>query len=181
MSYTHPNFFTIPGLYEDSQHGSGDHNDAKNLDDHNSTPRRTSSITEPGSENYDDSEQPRIFRSVADIYSNTEAVEMDEELLLMGVDEPTNYKKAAREKEWEQAMVKEMESIEKNNTWHLTELPKGHKFIGLKWFFKLKKDAEGKIIKHKARLVVKGYVQEQGSTLTRYFPQGLELRLSDSC
>lgn len=58
-------------------------------------------------------------------------------------------------------MSREMESIEKNNTWQLTGLPKGHKAIGLKWIYKLKKDADGKIVKYKARLVAKGYVQEQ--------------------
>nr|GEV00095.1 ribonuclease H-like domain, reverse transcriptase, RNA-dependent DNA polymerase [Tanacetum cinerariifolium] len=32
--------------------------------------------------------------------------------------------------------------------------------IGLKWVFKTKKDANGNIIKHKVRLVAKGYIQE---------------------
>lgn len=48
-----------------------------------------------------------------------------------------------------------MQSIEENNTWKLTELPTGKKTTGLKWIFKLKKDVEGNIIKHKARLVAK--------------------------
>ena len=34
--------------------------------------------------------------------------------------------------------------------------------IGLKWIFKLKKNPQGKVIKHKARLVVKGYSQRKG-------------------
>lgn len=33
--------------------------------------------------------------------------------------------------------------------------------IGLKWVFKLKRDATGKVVKHKAKLVAKGYAQEQ--------------------
>lgn len=59
-------------------------------------------------------------------------------------------------------MDKKMQSIEENITWKLTELPFGKKVIGLKWIFKLKKDAEGNIVKHKARSVAKGYVQEHG-------------------
>lgn len=55
-----------------------------------------------------------------------------------------------------------MMSIEKNNTWTLTELPTDQKVIGMKWIFKLKKDAAGNIIKHKARLVAKRYAQEHG-------------------
>lgn len=44
----------------------------------------------------------------------------------------------------------------------LSELPPGHKAICLKWIFKLKRDTNGKIIKHKARIVAKGYVQKRG-------------------
>ncbi|XP_074328304.1 uncharacterized protein LOC141666209 [Apium graveolens] len=61
--------------------------------------------TEVRSENYDGSEPPRKFRVVTDIYNNTEAIELDEELLLMGVDEPTNYKKDNKEVEWKKAMM----------------------------------------------------------------------------
>lgn len=66
----------------------------------------------------------------------------------------------AKANEWKQAMLREMESIEKNNTWQLTELPKGHKAIGLKWIYKIKKDDEGRTVKHNALLVAKCYVQE---------------------
>lgn len=44
----------------------------------------------------------------------------------------------------------------------LTDLPKGHKVIGLKWIFKLKRDASENVVKDKAHLVAKGYSQEYG-------------------
>jgi hypothetical protein len=59
-------------------------------------------------------------------------------------------------------MLDELTSIEQNQTWTLVPLPPGHKAIGLKWIFKMKKDEKGDIIKHKARLVAKSYVQKQG-------------------
>ena len=34
--------------------------------------------------------------------------------------------------------------------------------IGVKWMFRVKKDNMGKTIRHKERLVVKGYVQKHG-------------------
>jgi len=58
-------------------------------------------------------------------------------------------------------MENEIQSIEKNKTWTLTDLPLGQKPIGLKWVFKLKKNAEGVVMKHKARLVAEG-VQKHG-------------------
>lgn len=62
-------------------------------------------------------------------------------------------------------MIKELESIEKN----LTHLSSGHKPIGLKWVYKLKKDNESNIVKHKAGLVAKGYVYSQGVDFEEVF------------
>ena len=59
-------------------------------------------------------------------------------------------------------MLEELASIEENGTWTLTDLPAGHTASGLKWVFKLKKDAAGAIVKHKARLVARGFVQKEG-------------------
>lgn len=42
-----------------------------------------------------------------------------------------------------------------------------HRAIGLKWVFNVKKDPKGNMIKHKARLVTKGYVHHDGWTLKR--------------
>ncbi|GKB95151.1 ribonuclease H-like domain, reverse transcriptase, RNA-dependent DNA polymerase [Tanacetum coccineum] len=66
-------------------------------------------------------------------------------------------------------MEVELDSINRNNTWELTTLPKGHKAIGLKWVFKTKKDANGDIIKHKARLLAKGYIQEHDIVFEEVF------------
>ena len=41
-------------------------------------------------------------------------------------------------------------------------LPDSHHPITLKWVFKLKKDELGMVIKHKARLVARGFVQQEG-------------------
>jgi hypothetical protein len=51
---------------------------------------------------------------------------------------------------WKNAMIIEMNSIQSNKTWELSSLPTGHRAIGLKWVFKVKKDPQGRIIKHKA-------------------------------
>ena len=42
------------------------------------------------------------------------------------------------------------------------DLPKQQRAIGLKWVFKVKKDPQGQIVKHKVRLVAKGYAQRHG-------------------
>jgi hypothetical protein len=54
-------------------------------------------------------------------------------------------------------MDEEIDSIERNNTWDLVNLPKGKKSIGVKWVFKTKLNPEGDIEKYKARLVAQGF------------------------
>ena len=44
----------------------------------------------------------------------------------------------------------EMDSITDNSTWELAVLPRGHKAIGIKWVYKVKRDPNGNVIKHKA-------------------------------
>jgi hypothetical protein len=66
-------------------------------------------------------------------------------------------------------MIDDFESINENNTWSLTDLSKGHKQIGLKWVFKLKYDEHGEILKYKAWLVARGYVQKQGIDFEKVF------------
>jgi hypothetical protein len=55
-----------------------------------------------------------------------------------------------------------MDVVEKNCTWQLADLPRGHRVITLKWVFKLKRDKAGAIVKHIARLVTRGFVQWEG-------------------
>ena len=86
--------------------------------------------------------------------------------LVINSGDPSTFQEAIdsfeRDK-WMEAMVEEMESLNKNKTWELSELPKGKKSIGCKWVFKKKEavsEKEGE--RFKARLVAKGYSQRYG-------------------
>ncbi|RDY07501.1 hypothetical protein CR513_08379, partial [Mucuna pruriens] len=57
-------------------------------------------------------------------------------------------------------MKEEIKAIKKNDTLELSNLSKCHETIGVKWVFKIKKNARGEIKRYKARLVVKGYKQQ---------------------
>ena len=76
--------------------------------------------------------------------------------------EPDSFEEANKSKEWRIAMEEEYNSIMKNNTWSLVDLPHGKKAIGTKWVYKIKYKADGTLEKYKARLVAKGYVQQEG-------------------
>lgn len=76
--------------------------------------------------------------------------------------DPVRFEDAAQDPKWQKAMDEEIAAIKKNQTWELTDLPMGHKAIGVKWVYKTKLNKEGKVDKYKARLIVKGYKQEYG-------------------
>ena len=78
---------------------------------------------------------------------------------ILNIVEPSNYEEASKSDEWRAAMHEEMESIYRNHTWDLVELPKGRTPIGCKWLYKPKINADGSVEKFKVRLVAKGYSQ----------------------
>ena len=59
-------------------------------------------------------------------------------------------------------MVGEMDALDKNEAWDIVQFPAGRKYVGSKWLFKKKFNAEGKVEKYKAWLVAKGYSQLEG-------------------
>jgi len=64
-------------------------------------------------------------------------------------DDPIIFSKAAKEEKWNEAMNSKIQSIERNNTWELTELPIGAKTIDVKWIYKTKLNEEGNVKKYK--------------------------------
>ena len=81
-------------------------------------------------------------------------------VMLTDCEEPSCYKEAMLREDklkWERAMQSEMDSLHKNATWDLVQLPDGKKALPCKWVYKLKvTDSESKP-KYKARLVAKGF------------------------
>eukprot|EP00253_Pinus_taeda_P001584 PITA_01584 len=59
-------------------------------------------------------------------------------------------------------MNEELEQIEKNNTWELVPRPHDKNNIGTKWILKNKLNENGEVIRNKARLICKGYAQQEG-------------------
>eukprot|EP00253_Pinus_taeda_P015873 PITA_15873 len=116
------------------------------------------------SSTYTPNERGKKFRNLSDIYEQEIANEGMNSLfaLYCHVDDPIHFEDAIKDRKWIEAMDEEINAIERNKTWDLVELPKGKKVIGVKWVYKAKSNAEGKIERHKARLVVKGYKQQYG-------------------
>lgn len=77
---------------------------------------------------------------------------------------PQNYEEVnyrSDKKHWQDAMSRELESINRNDTWMLVEQPKNVKILDTKWVYSYKSLEENVDDKYKARLVVRGFGQEK--------------------
>ncbi|CAM8963013.1 unnamed protein product [Rhodiola kirilowii] len=59
-------------------------------------------------------------------------------------------------------MQSEINALQSNGTWSITDLPHGKNAVGCKWVFKIKRHSDGTIERYKARLVAKGFTQLEG-------------------
>ncbi len=78
---------------------------------------------------------------------------------------PQTYEKTLQSemrRHWVSAMEAEIASMKENQVWDLVPLPQGKRVVGCKWVFAIKLDAEGNVIKHKARIVAQGFTQRAG-------------------
>ena len=66
-------------------------------------------------------------------------------------------------------MDEEIESIEKNETWELFDVPKDKDVISVKWIYKTKQDADGNFQKHKAIMVARGFTQQRDIDFNEMF------------
>lgn len=74
------------------------------------------------------------------------------------------------------AMGTKHQSLIKNKTWDLLDLPPGKKPIGCKWMYKLKYKADGTLDKYKEQLVAKGFSQREGIDYEETFPPTTKMR-----
>ncbi|GKF98376.1 retrovirus-related pol polyprotein from transposon TNT 1-94, partial [Tanacetum coccineum] len=76
--------------------------------------------------------------------------------------EPKSYKDALTESCWIEAMQEELNEFERLKVWELVPRPDCVMVITLKCIYKVKLDELGGELKNKARLIVRGYRQEEG-------------------
>ena len=127
-------------------------------------------MTPPTVEAFDAEGVPVRFKSMEYVIDHAPTCALEySRLCLSAAEEPASVQEALDEPTWRSAMEAEMESIRSNDTWVPATLPAGHRAIGLKWVFKVKRDLDGRIVKHKACLVAKGYTQRQGVDFDEVF------------
>jgi len=73
--------------------------------------------------------------------------------------EPNSVQETFLDSKWVDAMNDEYTALQRNKTWELVPFSSEMNLIDSKWIFRVKYNPDGSILKHKARLVVKGFLQ----------------------
>jgi hypothetical protein len=100
--------------------------------------------------------------------------------------EPKNFNESSKDVNWLKSMNKELDQIEKNDTWELFPRPENKNVIGSKWIYKNKMNEQGNIVRNKARLVYKAYAQIEGLDFDETFAliarlEAIRMFLSYAC
>jgi hypothetical protein len=94
--------------------------------------------------------------------------------LVISSKDPTTFQEVVNSQEksrWLGAVVEEMESLHKNQTWDLVDLPERKRAIRCKWVFKKKEAVSEKWVeKFKAHLVAMVIHSRNGLIMRKYFP-----------
>lgn len=83
--------------------------------------------------------------------------------------DPISFKEAVSQSQWVVAMNKELEALEKNDTWDVTTLPLGKTAIGCKWLYRTKFNSDDSVERYKSRLVILGCNQRYGEDYAETF------------
>ena len=75
---------------------------------------------------------------------------------------PEKYGQAVDSPEWRESMMNEIRALRNRGCWRVVPTPHGVRLIKSKYVYKLKKDWTGKVVKRKSRLVVQGFLQQEG-------------------
>ena len=155
----------VAATLEENNNSEGNLNQDSNLNAQEEVPLRRSSRPSVFPKNYNDfvvDSKVKYGLEKYVSYSKLNSENLCFTTQLNKISEPKSFCEASKSPYWIDAMNDEMEALNKNDTYEITELPPGRKAIGNKWVWKIKFKSNGEVDRYKARLVVKGCNQKEG-------------------
>ncbi|GKC55114.1 ribonuclease H-like domain-containing protein, partial [Tanacetum coccineum] len=89
--------------------------------------------------------------------------------------EPKSYTEASAYPRWIDVMNLEMETLNRNGTWIITNFPTRRKAIGCKWVYKVKCKSNEEVERFMSRLIAKGYNKKKGIDFDETFSQVVKI------
>lgn len=82
------------------------------------------------------------------------------------------FESAIKEEKWQKGIDDEINAIERNDTWELSKLPKGHKIISVKWVFKTKLKDKVKLASTRQAWWLRDTSNHRGLIILKFFSRG---------
>ena len=70
---------------------------------------------------------------------------------------------------WHNAMCDEIAALRENHTWSLVPFDPSMNVVGSRWVYRIKHGVNGSIERYKARLVARGFTQQEGIDYSKTF------------
>ncbi|KAL6321073.1 hypothetical protein AAG906_012065 [Vitis piasezkii] len=158
LSVPENNSLDVPSVTpESTTQGSKERNQELDQDPSNPNSQPGNTIYDLKSKNdLDDLDQPIALRKGLSQNFQAFITSLEDDRI------PSNIQEALQQPEWKTAVQEEIQALEKNGTWEISELPEGKRPVGCKWIFTVKHNPDGSINRFKARLVAKGFTQSYG-------------------
>ncbi|XP_019175585.1 PREDICTED: uncharacterized protein LOC109170903 [Ipomoea nil] len=120
--------------------------------------------------------QDQIIGDVHDGVRTRSALQETQFSCFLSQVEPKDIDDALKDPSWIEAMQEELNQFERNDVWELVSRPSNHNVIGTKWVFRNKANEDGIVVRNTARLVAKGYSQEEGIDFDETFASVARLK-----
>jgi hypothetical protein len=70
---------------------------------------------------------------------------------------------------WHNAMCDEIAALRTNRTWSLVPFHPSMNIVGSRWVYRIKRRVDGSIERYKARLIARGFTQQEGIDYSETF------------
>jgi len=104
------------------------------------------------------SRQPKTANMVSSAATNTAATRV----LLFPSSEPVAFSDTDKYVAWHDAMCDKIKALRSNHTWSLVPFHPSMNVVGSRWVYRIKRRVDGSIDRYKARLVARGFTQQEG-------------------
>jgi hypothetical protein len=91
------------------------------------------------------------------------------QVLLSPSSEPVAFSDADKYVAWHDAMCDEIKALRSNHTWSLVPFHPSMNVVGSRWVYRIKRRVDGSIDRYKARLVARGFTQQEGIDYSETF------------